>query len=550
MSTTTTPLKIAIIQLTRIGDIVQTVQAARQFRAENPNTHLTLIARRKFAAGILFLIETVFDETCFFDTQDFIDKDSLSQTKTHIGDFLKDLNTRDFDVTVNLSFSKSSSYLNSFIQSKLTLGMERNQKSEIVINDRWSQFVYSNVMNTTQTPFSLVDIYRNILGCQEVHTLSESDGGKREKIITLHPFASHKKKRWGISKWIELIYKLNQDRPDHTIHIVGGSEDQEDSHRILSSPALSNINDRLVSHVGLFSLSDTYQLLSNSKLFIGHDSVVSHLASETLTKSIVISLGTVRPFETTAYSDKVVNLAPRNKCFPCFVSEGCELLPCHNSIGHQAVSAIANGLIEDEEISYNFLQKSLSPFQLDSINVYSAWYNQHGLDLTEVSANDRTLPHIFQDFYKVIWQYYFREHEVEMSLPKLNSSSVQQLNSYKEGVNHLFDLYNFGAKFSNRIIEECEKDKPSLDVIKKSIQQMTEIDQLCQKTKKSYPLLSGLVDYFFVMKSNADGENILDVSKTNLLAYHDASNLVAILDDFIEKSTSPHLIKPILKQEL
>ena len=48
--------KIAILQLTRIGDLVQTYQATRQFKAENPNTHITLIARRKFATGIHFLL--------------------------------------------------------------------------------------------------------------------------------------------------------------------------------------------------------------------------------------------------------------------------------------------------------------------------------------------------------------------------------------------------------------------------------------------------------------------------------------------------------------
>jgi ADP-heptose:LPS heptosyltransferase len=56
------PLKIAIIQLTRIGDLIQTAQAVRQFKAENPDTEITLIARRKFGNGIFFLLETIFDE--------------------------------------------------------------------------------------------------------------------------------------------------------------------------------------------------------------------------------------------------------------------------------------------------------------------------------------------------------------------------------------------------------------------------------------------------------------------------------------------------------
>ena len=95
--------------------------------------------------------------------------------ESSLSEILLELNAKKFDVTVNLSFNKSASYLNSLIKSQLTLGMSRNNKSEIVINDRWSQYVYSNVMNSFDTPFNLVDIYRYILGCQDVHKLSDDN---------------------------------------------------------------------------------------------------------------------------------------------------------------------------------------------------------------------------------------------------------------------------------------------------------------------------------------------------------------------------------------
>ena len=50
-------VKVAVIQITRIGDLIQTAQAVRQFRAENQAVHITLIARRKFAKGIDFLLD-------------------------------------------------------------------------------------------------------------------------------------------------------------------------------------------------------------------------------------------------------------------------------------------------------------------------------------------------------------------------------------------------------------------------------------------------------------------------------------------------------------
>ena len=49
---------IGIIQLTRIGDVIQTFQAAKQLKTENPQVELTLIARKEFAKGLEFLLES------------------------------------------------------------------------------------------------------------------------------------------------------------------------------------------------------------------------------------------------------------------------------------------------------------------------------------------------------------------------------------------------------------------------------------------------------------------------------------------------------------
>lgn len=543
-------LKIAIIQLTRIGDIVQTLQATRQFRAENPNTFITLIARQEFATGIKFLIDTVFDETILIETKDFFKGSGLESAKQDLGSIINQLNRKEFDVTVNLSFNKSASYLNSLIKSQLTLGMTRNNKSEIVINDKWSQYVYSNVMSSNDTPFNLVDIYRYILGCQDVHKLSNDSNVQRNKSIVLHPFASSKKKKWGINRWSEVIYKLAKDNPTHIFHIVGGPEDAPEAKRLIESPSLINVASRLHSHAGTAKLSDTYQLLQGASLFVGHDSVVSHIASETLTPSIVISLGTVRPFETTAYGENVINIAPRNKCYPCIPQESCELLPCHNSIGYQPIAAIGTGLINGSKINYTFLKDNISAFQLDSISVYKSEYQDQGLNLKEISSNHSSLKDVFKDYYKVIWQLYLRDHELNVALPDVSKECAESLYGYLEGVEQLFDLYSFGVKFSNRIIKECEQAKPNTAIIKESIEKLTEIDHLCNVTKKTYPHLAGLIDFFFVSKANAHGDDVIEISKANLLAYYDASNLTAVLNEFIEKSTSPHIKKNVNIQEV
>jgi ADP-heptose:LPS heptosyltransferase len=475
------------------------------------------------------------------NNSNFFSKSNLKDVRDNTHKFIFDLNQRKFDVSVNLTFNKSSSYLNSLINCKLRLGLYRNTLSEISVNDNWSKYVYSNVLGSNNNPFCLVDLYRYILGGQDVLTLDEDPTVIRKKQIILHPFASSKKKRWGINKWNELIFKLAKDNPEHSLHIVGGPEDAAEAQRISNSPALKNLNGRLYIHAGTMDISGTYQILMESDLFVGHDSLVSHIAAETMTPTIVLSLGTVRPHETTAYQANVINISPRIKCFPCQIETHCQTLPCHNSISHQAVATIAHGLLNNEVIDSKFLKAKINTFQLDTVRIFSSKYQETGLVLTEISENYLSMEDVFKNFFTVIWQCYLRDTDINVALPDISENTARELYKYQDGVNYLYEIYSFGVTFSNKIIQEAEKTTPNLQAIQENITKLSELDQLCDITKKSYPMLSGFIDYFYVHKANTPGNNILEISKNNLLTYYDASNLTAVLYEFVEKSVSPYV---------
>ncbi len=63
---------IAIAQLTRIGDVVQTWQAARALKIDHPEARLFLIARKAMAQGLNFLLEGTFEEILYVDVKEII----------------------------------------------------------------------------------------------------------------------------------------------------------------------------------------------------------------------------------------------------------------------------------------------------------------------------------------------------------------------------------------------------------------------------------------------------------------------------------------------
>ena len=261
--------KMLIIQLNRIGDTIQTYQAAKQLKAENPGTELHLVTRKNFGKPIEFLLEEVFSKIFYLDRDEFFSERSYDRAFLNIDDFVKEINSHKYNGCVNLSFCKTSSYLTSLIETRVKLGSRYNLQAELAIHDQWSQLVYASVMNGNLTPFNLVDLFKRILGAKKSDTLLVNNGVEDTNHVMIHPFASDVKKRWGGSKWVEVIYQLLKTNKELKITVVGGKNEFEESKRIFNAPILANVSDRLFNWVGKKSIEETYNQLKVTKLFIG-----------------------------------------------------------------------------------------------------------------------------------------------------------------------------------------------------------------------------------------------------------------------------------------
>jgi len=116
---------LAIVQLTRFGDIIQTTQAIEELKRTHPEYRIILIARSQFAKSLDFVTNKVFDQVYSIDTKRIFaqsETNGLKPTLNELNFFLNSLSTESIDVLINLSFSKSSSYLSSLIKSQHKIG--------------------------------------------------------------------------------------------------------------------------------------------------------------------------------------------------------------------------------------------------------------------------------------------------------------------------------------------------------------------------------------------------------------------------------------------
>ena len=535
---------IAILQFSRLVDIIQTVQAVQNFKTTHPNYRLVLIGRSQFTKPLNFLLNKYFDQIYNFDTQViFQDHQTagLSKSLNSLNNFLNEIKSEKIDALINLSFSKSSSYMASIIPAQYKIGSYYDFNNKIVINDKWSQILYSTVMHGSLNPYSLVDLFKNIIGIKHTDVTEPSVNlSSRANLIVVHPFASSERKAWKAEKWVEVIYKTLKENDKCTLTLVGAKNEVLKSQLITENPLLKPFSSRILNVTGKTSLEELAQVVGSARLFVGHDSMVGYLAALNKTPTLTISLGSVRPHETTPYHANAYNLAPRTKCFPCFPTDPCAYTQCHHDIPYQLVSNIIKQLMTGTSIDSDWIKNANSGFHLSSVNFYRSRFQNGQLTLDSMISDHQDIGDIFRTLYRVTWSFVINDQEENFPFPKLTPSSHSDLLDAMTGLQHLFELSEFGQKYSRYILEEISSSTPSISKIKEFSKKIDEIDQLQKMVQKTSPYLAPVIDYFAVRKANLFGENVVKLTESSYYTFEENAHLSSVLYELISNTIAEY----------
>lgn len=527
---------ICIVQMTRAGDIIQTITAAKELKRQHSDIDLYFVGRGSFTRPLNFLLEEIFEEIYTIDLSNSLSQDAcLDEVIDDLGEQIAHINKREYDVVANLSYSNSSGYLASLIKSRFKLGIYRNKQGYLEINDHWSQYVYATVLNGANNPFNLVDVFKWILGAksQKYFRVVNQNQNQKDTII-VHPFSSHEKKQWEPYKWSEVIYTLAKEFPDLSVKIIGGPGEKERASRILKAPQLTKYQDRVSSIVGETSLRSLHDLMKNASLFVGHDSLGLHMAALQKVPCVIVSLGTVRPFETSPYDVDSINLAPKVNCFPCFPDTKCDYFICHNDIPVGAITASAKILLEEKEFSFDFYQEHANSILLDKVRIYrSRQVRNLGAYLQTLPGIECEIDDLFKSFYSLLWNLALNDADHKLELPHISEAVRQRCQEYLHGLEQLFELADFGKKYSQYISEESQSATPNLKKIRQYSDRLLEIDELYALITRNHPLLAPLTHFFRVKKGAIKSSSLNEMAVMNFRVFEDLKNYAQVLYELI-----------------
>ncbi len=202
-------------------------------------------------------------------------------------------------------------------------------------------------------------------------TTSKTSVQREDDLVVIHPYPKFRYKSWPMEHWIRLINGLVK-QTDCRIILTGGSDTEEIAFTQAIARPTSAIN-----RAGQLTLAETADLIRSSRLFIGPDTGITHIAAATGTPTVAL-FGPTNPVkwgpwpwacqETSPWQDRgsqqcgnVFLIQGEGDCVPCH-QEGCDQHPlsashCLDTLEVARVEAIALSLYRQNP---NILKNSLS----------------------------------------------------------------------------------------------------------------------------------------------------------------------------------------------
>jgi heptosyltransferase-3 len=295
-------LKILIVQLTRLGDILSTLPAVSAIKREYPEAQIHLLVRQRFASGAESA--RFIDHLWKLDTAKLLGplmsgQGEINGTLETLGHLISDLRTEKFDRIINLSFSPSSSFITHLIsQNKIPVcGYTRTSDLFLHIPDEASRYFRAQVGLNRSNRLHVGDLFAWVCGVELVQSdwscaLGEVDSLKRSGIVC-HLGASQSHKTWPADSWAALIRRLTENL-NQTVSLVGSNTEKATAESI----ALQVGSSRVINLTGRTDFTELVRIIRGAELFIGADSGPLHVANCTQTRSLNLSVGNVRFWET------------------------------------------------------------------------------------------------------------------------------------------------------------------------------------------------------------------------------------------------------------
>ncbi len=551
--------KILVLNLTRMGDLIQTTPLIAGLKDADPSCEVTLAVNVGFVGITDFLPDV--DRVIPFDITPLRPANpseySVLDAFRRADSFVKELKAGGFDVLINLTHSTPSGIIGNMLGIPDVRGICLSDDAARTVHNRWLMYFSTLLSFRHYNTFNLVDVYvlgggakpgarRPVLDTARPELearalLAELGITEGEKIIGLQAGSSMAERRWPPSNFARTA-DLLAERWNARIVFFGVHSEKE-----LVDEVISKMKNGAINLAGRTSVSELVGIVKRCFLLLTNDTATMHVAAAVGVPIVALFLVHAYGAETGPYCENAVVLEPAVACFPCLHQSKCPHYAClaYISPEHAAEAAEIAVALKNGEAPKSDPAKFESSFGDSSrrVRISKTVFDEHGFyDLRPVFKKPAAEQDVLARMYRLEFMRPvvgkcppdgFKRYLTETHVPP-SAGEAAALAARKRPV---FDKLAQTAKKGAEIIARARHDHKNgkLDKMKKYADELANTDRSMELHAMSHPELMPIVRMFQVGRGNmaqAPVEAMLERAK---LLYAEAEQTATAMVDLLDE---------------
>lgn len=535
---------ILLVNITRLGDMLQATPTIAGMKMENPDCKVTVLVEKQFE-GVCHSIPNI-DYIKSIDLGMTVrslarQKEGIIDAYEYLTEVVEDLRGQQFDYCLNMSSSAYTALLLNLVNIYRRGGWTSDEEGYRVIESDWAQLFATSVFhrNRTYNSLNLVDVFRCSADVEEHPNkllidvkeedreycrgfINEAGFSNTGPLVTIQAGASQGKRQWAPERFVRLINILVNEANARVV-LSGTKKELE-----IIEPIFNGCNsENVVVAAGKTNIQQLAALLEMSELLVTGDTGPMHISVAVGTPVVSMFLASAYGFETGPYSEGNLVLQPVLECGPCNPNKSCARPDCHDLIEPEVVAKLVQLRLKED-------LKSLPEGLVDphKVIVYRSFFDKWGFcDLAPLNSDRFDTSRRYRDAYRRLWMDDIGDLKAEEWNKQSSTGALSILGDGLEGIDQVLSSAKQGSTLIlelQQIIKDPRGTPQRLGDLSVALE---ELDRKIEQLGYHYPHLGPLTRMFIFGKENLSGTEAFDLASQMGNIY---SNLERRSEKFVE----------------
>ena len=525
---------ILLVNITRLGDMLQATPTIAGMRAENPEAKISVLVEKQFEE-VCHSIPNI-DEVVALDLGMTCrslarEQEGIIDAYEYVSEVVEDLRRKNFDYCLNMSSSGYTALLLRMLRITRNGGWTADEEGYRVIESDWARLFATSVFhqNRQLNSLNLVDVFRCSADVEQhpqhllLHVPDEATRYAEDlireagftntgPIIAIQAGASQEKRQWAPAHFVRLVNILTRDHNARVV-LVGTKKELSIIEPIKAACDSPNV----FIAAGRTSIPQLAALLKLSDVLVTGDTGPMHVCVATGTPVVAMFLASAYAYETGPYSAGNIILQPVIGCGPCNPNKPCSKTDCHDSITPELMAKLTMMRIGGE---VTMLPEGLA--DPERVIVYRSVFDGHGFcDLEPLNSNHRDPHRSYREAYRQLWLDEIGGFEPEGKFQEEAARPSLRVAQSLEGVEQVIAAAAEGERCIRELSALIRDVRASPSRLGEMSGRCTEVDRRIEELGYHFTPLGPVTRMFVFAKENISGTEALSLASQMETIYGD-----------------------------